>query len=77
MYTDDPTYRHCKNNTWNPESSELLFDDSTDLPISLLLNDSNVEFLINQVSILCKQEAVRDLFMYIFLTGIASKEYCL
>ncbi|KAI8480669.1 hypothetical protein Bbelb_416180 [Branchiostoma belcheri] len=46
LYKDDPEYAHCKNTTWNPLGTGLSYLDF-DFPISLLLNQTDVDNLID------------------------------
>ncbi|XP_035699109.1 nicastrin-like [Branchiostoma floridae] len=46
MYSDHPEYAHCKNTTWNPLGSGLSYLDY-DFPMSLLVNQSDIDYLID------------------------------
>ena len=54
MYKGHPDFEGCKDVTWNPGGNNMMFHDIS-FPIFILTNTTEVDFIINNVSLPEKQ----------------------
>jgi hypothetical protein len=52
LYHNDATYGNCKNVTWNPVGESMMFEDFDKFPIFVITNQTEVDILIHDVSLM-------------------------
>ena len=73
MYKNDGNLSNCQRVSWNKQGSGLMFED-LDIPVVLLHNESDVEFIIDQVSSLVTRLVGRFLSVHFFSLQILLRQ---
>lgn len=51
LYHEDKNYGNCQNVTWNPVGHGMMFEDFDKFPIFVVINQTEVDILIQDVSL--------------------------